>query len=136
MSIKGNLADFYDNGSGTADVKYGSGLSIMTERVDSVGGVLKRAEKGLPSTSLFHLAEKGELNEQDCRTAGRRSDHHSGWAACITETNSDIQIVAEAKMVWKLTSRLKPSTAGGSYGYTNAGYEWGRSNPFNKARFS
>ncbi|NLN04570.1 MAG: sensor histidine kinase [Clostridiaceae bacterium] len=39
---KGKLRlTFTDNGCGTADVKYGSGLSIMTERIDSVGGVLE-----------------------------------------------------------------------------------------------
>ncbi|MGI6764189.1 MAG: sensor histidine kinase [Anaerovoracaceae bacterium] len=32
---------FTDNGSGTDDIKYGSGLSIMRERVQSVGGTLK-----------------------------------------------------------------------------------------------
>ena len=32
---------FTDNGSGTDDIKSGSGLSIMRERVQSVGGTLK-----------------------------------------------------------------------------------------------
>ncbi len=39
---KGQLrVAFTDNGSGADDVKFGSGLSIMRERVQSVGGVLE-----------------------------------------------------------------------------------------------
>lgn len=68
-----------DNGSGTNDIKPGSGLSIMRERVQSVGGTLEMESapgEGFMSASISPCKERRMGNESNHRSAGGRSDNY------------------------------------------------------------
>ena len=88
------LMEVQDDGRGS-DAPFGNGLSGMSERIQALGGVLRReTERGTRVADL--VCRSGRRPDGDPSSHRRRSGMVLGALAALLEIESDIEVVARA----------------------------------------